>query len=52
MEHTLATCYRKCGRSRTIACVQGAATAIRTGSRLLTRNVGHFPMFPGLQEPY
>ena len=29
-----------------------AATAIRTGSRLLTRNVRHFPMFTGLQEPY
>lgn len=29
-----------------------AATAIRTGSRLLTRNVRHFPMFPGLRPPY
>lgn len=29
-----------------------AATAIRTGSRLLTRNVRHFPMFAGLQAPY
>ena len=29
-----------------------AATAIRTGSRLLTRNVRHFPMFPDLQAPY
>ena len=29
-----------------------AATAIRTGSRLLTRNVRHFPMFTGLQAPY
>jgi len=29
-----------------------AATVIRTGSHLLTRNVGHFPMFPGLQAPY
>jgi predicted nucleic acid-binding protein len=29
-----------------------AATAIRTGARLLTRNVRHFPMFPGLQAPY
>ncbi|MGL5817814.1 MAG: type II toxin-antitoxin system VapC family toxin [Phycicoccus sp.] len=29
-----------------------AATVIRTGSRLLTRNVRHFPMFPGLQAPY
>ena len=29
-----------------------AATAIHTGSRLLTRNIRHFPMFPGLQAPY
>lgn len=29
-----------------------AATAIRTGSQLLTRNVRHFPMFPDLQAPY
>lgn len=29
-----------------------AATAIRTGSRLLTRNVRHFPMFPDLHAPY
>ena len=29
-----------------------AATVIRTGSNLLTRNVRHFPMFPGLQAPY
>ena len=29
-----------------------AATVIRTGSRLLTRNVGHFPMFPNLRTPY
>lgn len=29
-----------------------AATAIRTGSALLTRNVRHFPMFPGIQPPY
>lgn len=29
-----------------------AATAIRTGSRLLTRNVRHFPMFSGLLAPY
>lgn len=29
-----------------------AATVIRTGSHLLTRNVRHFPMFPGLQAPY
>lgn len=29
-----------------------AATAIYTGSRLLTRNIRHFPMFPGLQAPY
>ena len=29
-----------------------AATALLTGSRLLTRNVRHFPMFPGLQAPY
>lgn len=29
-----------------------AATAIRTGSRLLTRNVRHFPMFPNLRAPY
>ncbi|MGL4175306.1 MAG: type II toxin-antitoxin system VapC family toxin [Dermatophilaceae bacterium] len=29
-----------------------AATVIRTGSRLLTRNVRHFPMFPGLRAPY
>jgi predicted nucleic acid-binding protein len=29
-----------------------AATAIRTGSHLLTRNVRHFPMFRGLQAPY
>jgi predicted nucleic acid-binding protein len=29
-----------------------AATAIRNGSRLLTRNVRHFPMFTDLQPPY
>ncbi|HLI44430.1 MAG TPA: type II toxin-antitoxin system VapC family toxin [Acidimicrobiales bacterium] len=29
-----------------------AATAVRTNARLLTRNVGHFPMFPDLQAPY
>ncbi|MGI9092598.1 MAG: type II toxin-antitoxin system VapC family toxin [Mycobacteriales bacterium] len=29
-----------------------AATANRIGSRLLTCNVRHFPMFPGLQAPY
>lgn len=29
-----------------------AATAIRSGARLLTRNVRHFPMFGDLQAPY
>ncbi len=29
-----------------------AATVIRTSSRLLTRNIKHFPMFPGLERPY
>jgi predicted nucleic acid-binding protein len=29
-----------------------AATTIATGSRLLTRNVRHFPMFTGLEPPY
>ena len=29
-----------------------AATAIRTGSRLLSCNVRHFPMFADLQTPY
>lgn len=29
-----------------------AATVIRTGYHLLTRNVRHFPIFPGLQAPY
>lgn len=29
-----------------------AATAIRTNSRLLTRNVKHFPMFEDLRSPY
>lgn len=29
-----------------------AATAIRTGARLLTRNVRHFPMFADLRAPY
>jgi len=29
-----------------------AATAIRTGTELLTRNVRHFPMFADLQTPY
>lgn len=29
-----------------------AATAIRIGARLLTRNVRHFPMFAALEEPY
>jgi predicted nucleic acid-binding protein len=29
-----------------------AATAIRAGAQLLTRNVRHFPMFPGLRAPY
>lgn len=29
-----------------------AVTVIHTGSRLLTRNVRHFPMFPDLGPPY
>jgi len=29
-----------------------AATAIRLDADLLTRNVKHFPMFPGLKPPY
>jgi predicted nucleic acid-binding protein len=29
-----------------------AATALTTGSRLLTLNVRHFPMFAGLKPPY
>ncbi|MHB1446718.1 MAG: PIN domain-containing protein [Acidimicrobiales bacterium] len=29
-----------------------AATAIHADSRLLTRNVRHFPMFPDLEAPY
>ncbi|MGH2379512.1 MAG: hypothetical protein ACRDGT_13730 [Candidatus Limnocylindria bacterium] len=29
-----------------------AATAIRGGLRLLTRNVRHFPMFAELRSPY
>ena len=29
-----------------------AATAIRSGARLLTRNVRHFPMFADLHPPY
>ncbi len=29
-----------------------AATAIRLGVPLWTRNIRHFPMFPGLQAPY
>lgn len=29
-----------------------AATAMDTGADLLTRNVKHFPMFPGLTAPY
>jgi hypothetical protein len=29
-----------------------AATAIRTDSRLLTRNVRHFPMFQDIRSPY
>jgi predicted nucleic acid-binding protein len=29
-----------------------AATAIRNGLELLTRNVRHFPMFDGLRPPY
>lgn len=29
-----------------------AATVIHTGTKLLTRNVRHFPMFAGLQAPY
>jgi predicted nucleic acid-binding protein len=29
-----------------------AATAIRCGARLLTRNVRHFPMFEDLRLPY
>jgi hypothetical protein len=29
-----------------------AATAIRVGARLLTRNVRHFPMFEDLRLPY
>ncbi|HEX3542469.1 MAG TPA: type II toxin-antitoxin system VapC family toxin [Acidimicrobiales bacterium] len=29
-----------------------AATAIRMGTRLLTRNIRHYPMFTDLQAPY
>ncbi|HEY3941695.1 MAG TPA: type II toxin-antitoxin system VapC family toxin [Acidimicrobiales bacterium] len=29
-----------------------AATAIHTGTQLLTLNVRHFPMFPSLKAPY
>lgn len=29
-----------------------AATAERLGAQLWTRNLKHFPMFPGLQKPY
>ncbi len=29
-----------------------AATAQEIGAELWTRNVRHFPMFPGLQPPY
>ena len=29
-----------------------AATVLRTGTDLLTRNVRHFPMFAGLRAPY
>ncbi len=29
-----------------------AATAVRAGAQLLTRNVRHFPMFHGLHAPY
>lgn len=29
-----------------------AATAQALGAQLLTRNVKHFPMFPGLRAPY
>lgn len=29
-----------------------AATTILASARLLTRNVKHFPMFPGLKSPY
>jgi predicted nucleic acid-binding protein len=29
-----------------------AATAIRVGADLLTRNIRHFPMFPSLHAPY
>lgn len=29
-----------------------AATVVRSGAHLLTRNVKHFPMFPDLEAPY
>lgn len=29
-----------------------AATVLRTGTQLLTLNIKHFPMFPGLLAPY
>lgn len=29
-----------------------AATALRLGARMLTTNIKHFPMFPGLTAPY
>lgn len=35
-----------------IADLMIAATAITLGMPLLTRNIKHFPVFPGLRQPY
>lgn len=44
--------WRRSHRRLDAADLAIAATANLTGSRLLTRNVRHFPMFEGLKSPY
>ncbi len=46
---------RRWRRSHTgigVADLAVAATAEHTGGAVATRNIKHFPMFPGLQPPY
>lgn len=48
----LARQYRRSHQGIDIADYVIAATTMRCGAELWTRNVKHFPMFAGLREPY